>query len=385
MVTNYNRYESKRYFAEKLLAALQRQGLEVIKVDSSREGPQACLTAIQQFAPDLVCTFHREQPDSEGKFWWDYFLIPHLSMLLDPACYSLDLLVSPLSIISCVDRQDIATMHAKNIKKAFFFPHAVERELAPDPYLERVYEVVFFGSCYDYESLRTYWGGSLPLWASRTVDDAIDRVFSNGGVSLTQALLQAGQANPTFRKTAEYGLRTFCFRCLDTYTRGKDRIELIRSIKKAHVHVFGELEQGLGFEKKGWSHYLGKQSNVTLHPAVSYSEALQIMKQSKVVLNSMPFFLDGSHERVFAALACGALPVSSASGYLREELCEGEEIEFYPAGHYTDVSDRIDAWLGNEAQRQAAVVRGREKVMQRHTWDQRAELLVSEVEKIIAG
>lgn len=382
-VADYNLYETKRYFAKMLVEALQRQNLEVLCLDPILDGSEASLLAIQLFSPDVVCTFNSVRSTYRGGFWWDYFSIPYFSILLEPACYSLDLLRSPLSIISCVDRQDIATMQAINFKRAFFFPHAVERELSPDPHLEKKYEVAFFGSCYDYESMRIYWGGIIPIWTSRVIDDAIGIVFLDDTISLDQALRKACEASPQFQKEVKADERSFSYRCLDYYTRGKDRIELIRSIKNAHVHVFGELKQGLGVEKKGWSHYLAGQSNVTLHPPVPFAEALQIMKQSKIVLNSMPYCRDGSHERVFAALACGALPVSSESKFLREEFCAGKEIEFYQAAHRADISERIDALLSNEPQRQAAVASGREKVMQRHTWDHRAELLMSVLPQLI--
>lgn len=81
------------------------------------------------------------------------------------------------------------------------------------------------------------------------------------------------------------------------------------------------------------------RSNVVLHPAVTFAESLAILQQSKICLNSVPTLRNGSHERVLASYACGALPISSENLFWQEEL--GDDIIMYPSHHREIASEKI--------------------------------------------
>lgn len=381
LLTNYNLYESKRYFTEKLAEALQRRGIET-KILDAREGALGAETigAIQRFAPDITASFNSLDPIAEKRFLWDFLEIPHISFLVDPVFYSTFLVESPYSIITCVDRSDLSAVRSNNFPNAFFWPHAVEADLAAPPNAERPLDVVFLGSCYDYESLRVSWQQRNPESINKVLDDAIDIVFSHEHISLAQALVQAWNASGINPEGVDF---MTLYYYLDNYTRGKDRVELIRSIKDVPVHVFGELSPDNAVGILGWAPYLAAQKNVTVHPSVPFSEALQIMKQSKIVLNSMPFFRDGTHERVFTALACGCLSITSESIYLREHFRDGEGVVFYSAKHRSDVNAFINDLLKHEHKRQESAAHGRGKVLLHHTWDVRVGELLEKLPPIL--
>jgi len=377
LLTNFNLYESKRYFTQKLAEAMERHGLE-IKIIDARQGVLGAdtISAIRNFSPDFTCSFNTLDPIGERRFLWDFLAIPHLAFLVDPAFYSTTLTDSPYSLISCVDRSDCAVIASTGFKNVFFWPHAVERELAPDGNLEKTYDVVFLGSCYDYESLRASWRQRNTEAFNKVLDDAIDIVFSKETLSLGEALVEAWNSSKLDPQGVDFATMYYY---LDNYTRGKDRIELIRSIKNAHVHVFGELATDNAVGILSWQQYFASQRNVTVHPPVLFGEAMEIYKRSKIVLNSMPFFRDGTHERIFASLACGCLPITSESKYLHEQFRENEELIFYKAAHRERVNSVIDEWLGNEKKRREAVASGRQKVMKHHTWDNRVQELLKSV------
>ena len=163
---------------------------------------------------------------------------------------------------------------------------------------------------------------------------------------------------------------------VDFYMRGEDRVELIRSIKDARVHIFG----GTVYRKEqpalGWHHYLGNQENVTIHPAINYSESLEVLKKSRIALNSSPTYKNGSHERVFAALACGALPITSESRYFREVFVDGEDLIFYQFNDRQAVNGKINYLLAHEGERKEAAEKGRQKVLKGHTWDNRVDTIL---------
>src|ERR1700728_697767 len=96
---NYNLYESKRYFTEKLAEALNRRGIEtrIIDVNESALGGQT-INSLKRFSPDITLSFNSLLPISENKYLWDVLQIPHLAILVDPAIYSIQLAYSPFSV-----------------------------------------------------------------------------------------------------------------------------------------------------------------------------------------------------------------------------------------------------------------------------------------------
>lgn len=381
LITNYNLYESKRHFTLKLSDALNRRGIETRIIDAQESVLNSnTINAIKKFNPDLTLSFNTLLPISEDRFLWDFLETPHLAVLVDPALYSMNLLRSPYTILSSIDRSDVRQLKTEAFSNVFFWPHAVEKTLTFDPKMERPFDVVFLGSCYDYESLRASWRQRNPESINKVLDDAIDLFFSDKRATLASTLVSAWNRSGMDPAGVDF---TALFYYLDNYTRGKDRVDLIRSIKDAHVHVYGDLSNDNAVGILGWSQYLAKQPNVTVHTSVPFAEALNVVRRSKICLNSAPFFKDGSHERVLVSLACGAVPVTNENLYFEEFFKDGQEVIFYALNKKEAVNDRINALLQNESQRQTMAEKGRAIVMRDHTWDVRVDQLMTALPEIL--
>jgi glycosyltransferase involved in cell wall biosynthesis len=265
--------------------------------------------------------------------------------------------------------------------RAFFWPHAVESELVGSGSAEKIYDVVFLGSCYDYESLRVSWRQQNPESVNKVLDDAIDLVFGDNRTSLSEALAKAWEAAKLPSRGVDFAA---LFYYLDNYTRGRDRVELIRAIKDVPVHVFGSLAEDNAVGMLGWAPYLAACKNVTVHSAVSFAEGLNIQRKAKIALNSAPFFKNGSHERVLTALACGALPLTTDTAYFRSQFKEGEEIAFYQPANRELANDIVKNYLHDEGRRQQMVLKGAQKVAEKFTWDVRADQLLQAIPAIFS-
>ena len=376
-------YDSKQlYFAHQLFEAMLRQGLEIKFFPTVKGSPRDHLSEIEAFSPDVLCSFNADVLPMDGKYWWDHIKIPNLSILSTPACFSWSLLSSPYTILSCIDRTDYTTLLNNGMQRAFFCPHAIDKELLESKSSEKVFDVVFIGKCYDFKTMRIAMGGRLELKISRFFDRVCDIIFSDDEIPFDQAMAKALEI--TSRSGEQIHLPAFWHLYLDKYIRGKNQIELIRSIKNAHIHIFGEIETDFGFSKLDWTDYLAGQTNITIHPPVSYAESLQILKEAKIVLNSDPLLRDSSHEKVFAGIACGCFPVTSPSKFLKEEFIEGEEILFYKSGQPEHISEQIDEWLDNEKKREKAIIAGRDKLLSRHTWDHSVKMFLDKLPGIIS-
>jgi len=375
----HNQYESKRYFTQKFAEALQRAGIETV-ILSWPHGPvpDSILEQIKLLNPDLTCSFNQPGPLPDGRYFWDLTEIPHWTIIVDPVFYERDLIRSPYTILSTVDYQDFNFIHSMNFENVFFWPHAVEKELHEEK--EKIFEVVFIGTCYDPEILLQTWRQRYPKEISEIIEDAVERVLSDHKTSFLQALLLAlafhgkSPKDVNFEQLAHY---------VDQYSRGLDRLQLIRSIQDVPVTVFGgkcwREEQPI----QDWSHYLASQSNVTLYPAVNYADSLEILKRSKICLNSVPFFKSGTHERIFAGLACGAFVVTNDTLYMRESFSAEEGVLLYQFSKLGDLNEQMRYYVSHPQERVSAVQKGREKVMQYHTWDSRVKQMLEEIPIIL--
>lgn len=380
-LVNTNLYDSKRHFVQKFAEAWIRKGVKVLIIDwENFEEKSLIFDKIIKFQPHITCSFNTIFPIG-NEFLWDKIKIPHLAFLVDPAYYSSNLIQSHFSIISCVDRKDCAYIKSLNFDNVLFLPHAIERDLTFSPDQERPIDVVFLGSFNDFDAISQNWQKKYSAKTCITLETAANYVLSNTHLSLLEAFNQAQKEYPFEESVNLMSL----FTDLDTYTRGKDRVELINAIKdpKIKIHIFGHYEKDRADSCREWKDVLGHQKNVIIHPSIPYKKHFEILKQSKICLNSMPFFKDGSHERIIGGLACGALPITSSSIYIEEAFKNKEELLTYQPKQWDKVEGQIRDLLENEEMRREMVRRGRENVMANHTWDSRVEYLSHVLPNII--
>ncbi|MCB1111690.1 MAG: glycosyltransferase family 1 protein [Chlamydiales bacterium] len=380
-LVNEDRYGVKNFFTEKLAEAIGRRGVEtkIVVVPNDTLKPKT-IKEIHNFKPSLLASFCEFVPDADNKFLWDYMARPCWSVLTDLSLYDVALTRSPFSVISCADRFDCADLSEEKSKKVFFFPHAVERDLQDVKPMKSEYDVVFMGSCFDYENLRLSWKQWLDKPVCEMLDEAIDIVLSDTTTSVQAGLVQAWNNTGLDPRGIDF-LKLFYY--LDKYVRGYDRVQLVRGIKDAHVHIFGGLSDEDEHYKEGWGAYLKEMSNVTIHSAVAYEETRAILRRSKICLNSSPFFKNGLHERILSGPACGALVVTNENLFVSSLFKKDEEIIFFPPKGWGSVNDKINHFLSDEEIRQEAVAKAREKVFKDHTWDARLEQTYDTLQRLL--
>lgn len=371
-----SQYGVLHHFTKKLCEALTRLGINCKLLQAEYDNPKPFLTEIFQDPPDCTLSFNGLLPDAEGRFFCDMIQIPHVACLVDSPNHFFPLIKSPYSIITCVDRFSCDFFKGMNFNNVLFMPHGVEKHLtAPNTDEQRPYDVVFLGSCIDYEAIRERWKDSYPDVICEVLEEAAELSLSDQTTSYVQAFVSALD-----RKISGSGLDPQKIEFisilddLEQYIRGLDRIELLKSIKDAKVQIFGS---------GNWKKYLGDRKNFVIHDSLPYERALEIMKHTKILLNSCPWIKNGTHERILAGLACGALVITNENIFMREHFKDGESIVFYRFTERNKVNDMINLYLKDETLRENIVRRGRDIVMREHTWDQRAATLLKELPPIL--
>src|SRR6202012_3151372 len=79
----------------------------------------------------------------------------------------------------------------------------------------------------------------------------------------------------------------------------------------------------------GWEPHLHRFKTVTYHGPVGMTRMVELMRQSRLVLNTNGNFGAGSHERPFSASLAGAATFSDFSRYYADAFIPGENIALF--------------------------------------------------------
>ncbi|PJD96126.1 MAG: hypothetical protein CK425_06905 [Parachlamydia sp.] len=366
-------------FTDDFAEALSRQGVICRVLEANRDNPQPFLDQLFRDPPDCTLSFNGLLPDEEGRFFCDLIQIPHVACLVDAPTHFLPLANSPLTIITTVDRSSQTFFHEIEHPQTFFMPHGVDKDFK-DIHAARKYSVVMLSSCIDYEAIHSNWQERFAPPLVEALNEAATVALSPKRTSYMHAFVQAIDKQAKLGRTIDPQLNFVeALDMLERYIRGKDRVEMVRSIKNAPVDVFGT-DDGT----KKWSDFFKDQPNVRCHPQVRYEEALQIMQQTKILLSSCAWISDGLHERIPAGTQAGALVVCQENPYLLENFPQDQSLLFYTHGAWDKLNDQVDYYLGHEQERKNRVEAGKTLVQQNHTWDHRARQLLQELNVILA-
>jgi spore maturation protein CgeB len=353
LMPSSSQYGVLHHFTKKLYEALQRQGA----VCRLLSGDDMVLVPWKSL-PDLTIGFNGSLQMEDGRFFPDLIKVPHVACLVDPPYRFLSLAESPHMIIACDDLEGCRLLKNRHFDRTVFMPHAVERDLKAG--VERVYDIVFIGTCIDTEGRRKEWKKRFAPEICLLMQETAERTLADDSTSFIPIL--ADRLDPAEHREV--------FEAVEMYIKGKDRLRVLEAFPDMRIDVFGA-DDG----KAGWKKLLKRQSNIVVHPAVSFEESLKIMQQSRIVLNSSIKNKLGGHERIFAAAACGAVVVTNDNPWMREHFEAGKEILFYGPG----VADEVAGLLADESKRGRIAEAGRKKVMQGHTWDHRAKQLLLDI------
>lgn len=372
LILSSSLYDVKRTWTREFAKALNRKGFVTSLVDVG-EGPleKAHLDQVMDLRPELTLSFSPLLPIEGDVLLCDLIKVPHLTLLSDPAIYSLYLAKSPYSLVGCVDYFDCELFfNAKIEDRVFFFPHAISGEQILEPPAEKIYDAVFIGSSYDAEAVRESWHKNYPPEVVTIIERAIAITLSDDHTAFTQAFVEAwrdSELDPTGQD-----FEGLC-RQVDMYIRAVGRLELLKAITDVDVHVFGGKDEMESGPHRDWNDLLGSQRNIKVHPAISRDEAWQVIRQSKVCLNSSPWFKHGTHERIILGLAGRSLVFSDANRFIEAHFGEARGVVPYVLGGWDHLNERLHYYLERDEERNAVVEMGMKTVGLEHTWDVRAE------------
>lgn len=368
-------YDVLHHFRTGLTNALERQGVSTSLIDLENMDRSSFFKAIYSSPPDYTLAFNGLQALSDGRFLCDELEIPNISWLVDSAHYALDFARSPFNILITPDKTSTDIFKSAGAKQTHFLPHAFEASLATSPDSERSIPLVFCGSLMDPIEKESLWKQHLPQNIAKGLIQAAEKTLSDPKQTYQGAFEELMKLNSDFFSNLPQENITQLVMSLDGYIRAKDRINLLIALEGLPVQIYGNC-----LSHRKWGDFLDLENgDYRISPAVNFGSAIMIMKNAQIVLNSSPMFKTGAHERIFYGLGLGAAVLTNETPWNQEHFSK-DELLTYPSGNPKLMYDKIAYLLNHPEQLKEMAFKGQHKVMERHTWDVRAEQLLNLIE-----
>ncbi len=113
-------------------------------------------------------------------------------------------------------------------------------------------------------------------------------------------------------------------------------------------------------------------SNFTYHGSIEYKQLLQEISNSKILVNDVKAFINGSHERILSTMINKTLVLSNKNTYCNNDYIDQESIVYYDVNNLETLVNQIKYYLGHEADRKKIVEAAYSITNQNHTWKNRA-------------
>lgn len=373
--------DSLSTFARLMAEGFEEAGYQVLLADMQREAQAR--EEIYAFADpgNTAALFFNHAGmnllTDERQSVWNELDADCYDFIVDHPMYYHAAMIFPIRRLTflCVDechQKYIERFYAGKIR-SFFFPLAGIRSQEPEiPFLERSMDILFTGAylidndvSYHVqglgEGLRQIWLECFELLCNQTwltLEEGVERCLNKRGLVLPEADLR-----DTIR----------LFQDMDGMLRSRARAEVIRTLANGDVkvHIYGE----------GWQYLDCKQQNLVIHDRIPFDGTIPLTADARIVLNVMPWFKSGVHDRVYTAMLNKCVCLTDKSVFVDRTLRDGGEALLYSLEHLKELPEMVKQYLQNLDELEAIAERGYAYAKDTQTWQCRARQLAEIIER----
>lgn len=372
--------DSLRAFARLMAEGFLEAGYEVLFADMAREEEaRARILEFAEVGKTAALFFNHaglnlltEERDSI----WNVLDADCYDFIVDHPMYYHAAIIFPVRRLTflCVDEY-----HQKFIERfypgrvrSYFFPLAgIRSKGAEVPFEKRSMDILFTGA-YLVDDRVEYHLNGLTEGVKRLYLECFEWLKQH----TDQTLEQAVEYSMTRRgaKLPEDDLRDTVrmFQDMDGMLRSWVRARVVKTLADSDVkvHVYGE----------GWQCLDCKKENLVIHGRIPFDETIPLMADARIVLNVMPWFKSGVHDRVYSAMLNGSVCLTDSSRYMDRTLKDEENVLFYSPDNLEELPDKVKWYLDRPELLREIAENGYRYAKDTQTWQQRAKRLIELIE-----
>lgn len=317
--------------------------------------------------------------DENNKSYWDTYQIPYINMMMDHPMHFAQMFdyASKHTILLCPDHNHVNYVKRfyPNIRMVEFLPHAgKESKVGKIPMKDRKIDVLYAGGL-----SRGVVGSDVPNLNKFSDFDGeilfhkvIDRLVKDPGKTTEEAIETSLEELGIFYEKEKLCETIHEFRFIDTYITSLFREMTIRYLVENNVKV---TLYGAGWDVCEWI----DNENLNYKGVVPAKMIPVLMQESKIVLNTMTWFKDGSHDRIFNGMLAKAAVISDTSNYLCNTLTDNQDICFFHLKQLKELPTLVKGLLNDEAKLEMLSENGYQTAKAHHTWEARFDTILQEI------
>ncbi len=368
LIKGESQYNVLTYACEEMAKGFEMNGYEaVVLVGKEIVKVQKAIEILKQEMADhgiLIFSFNAlfgEVLVNENLGMFDYLGFPVFAFLVDHPYFHtirLNKNAAEKHYLSCVDYNHVAYVHKyhPNVKNVVFLPHFGFRAAEYIPYEEKKIDIYFPGSYYSLND-REKTLQLMPDVFHQIASGLIAEMLKDGTLVLEE-VLENYLASIHFEYSKdEFTELMNAMTIVDQYVRDYQRNRVITTILESGI--------GLTVAGAGWSILKERYSDkieLLSEKGLDIEENIKVIANSKIILNVLPGFKNGSHERVFTALMNECICLSDKNQFFAEQFIDGQEIVYYDMEHLERLPEIIHMILQNPENAKQIAVQGRDKV-----------------------
>ena len=272
------------------------------------------------------------------------------------------------TIFGLIDRNHLPVLDAvmgKTCRKVFF-PHAGPLPLPGLPSMaDRPIDILYSGHVRANPG-SPYWGERWETVPPHIVEIALEAsratiVELEGPYRALEIACQRHDFDPASLEPASF---RSLVREVEMHAESTQRHRVLEKLTDMAVHVVGQpLDGGLLNLPKG-----------TMRGELHFDDILELMKETKIVLNVTAKFAAGSHERIWYAMAHGCVVLTTYSHFMAEYFTHGKDILFIPP-NLEDLQAMVSDLLNDVQKLDEIAANARAVYLANHTWHERVKII----------
>jgi len=213
------------------------------------------------------------------------------------------------------------------------------------------------------------WRQRVKTDTTRVLDAAYELCLSNNSLPLDYALRRA--VVELFGKGVDDSIIK---QILPVATLLHNQIHSVR--RYSALCALADADIPLWVLGKGWEQYMDRFKSFTYKGEGTFEETLNLLKRTRIALHTNTNFVEGGHERIFAAQAAGAAVLSDHSSWLDRRYVNNQNIVFYQWQPSLNISERASTLISDPEISFKVAKAGQAQTLANHTWTCRvAEIL----------
>ncbi|MBO5373067.1 MAG: glycosyltransferase family 1 protein [Lachnospiraceae bacterium] len=368
-------YDSYTYFSDSVANALRALGHKV-EIFSAQREPLDNMEKYIGSHFDAIIDFNSELSKlrmEDDSYFLDQIDAPFYDVILDHPLYHHDMLKqTPKNFhVLCLDKNHKSYIeeHYPHISSVHVWAMTGE-DICPtnSAYPSKNIEILFSGSYTDFRQAEESIS-NIPSFIGDLTKDLISLMKNTPSLSQENALKQLlPSLDEIVEETFPLHMQA-CFLC-DTYLRAFRRENILMQIAKADLPL---TLCGNGWRNSPFVDF----KNIQIIDDTSFRDTFSLFRNSKITLNIMPGFCNGTHDRIYSAMLNHSLCLTDATPILQQQFTHSKELCFYDVLDTDGLIQQLYHLLASPEEIESISKKGYLCAKENHAWQARVAYLLT--------